>query len=143
VSPRYSWEGSPAPASSGVFAPASMRIHPLTRVVAAPDGSGGRIELFLELLDRWNDPTKALGNLVVELYASDARAGDRVQLQRWTVPLRDPDENAQAYDRVTRSYHITLADVPAEATEGRRPIINVRFASASGEVLTAVHAPSN
>jgi len=126
-------------ARSSVFAPVTLRIHPLTRFFPPGETPDGRIELYLELLDRWNDPTKALGDFVVELYAPGDGGSER-QVQRWNIPLRDPDENAGVFDRVTRSYHLTLADVPGEVRSDRQLAVRVRFTSAGGAVLVAAHA---
>ena len=61
------------------------------------------------------------------------------QLKLWKVDLTDPDENAVPYDRVTRTYHLSLADLPSGISDRRDLRLSVRFTTTSGEQLVAVH----
>ena len=124
------------------FEPRELRIHPLTRLEASPETGEPNIELYFELFDRWNHGVKALGSLVIELYetggpASASRGGE-LQLKLWKVDLTDPDENAVPYDRVTRTYHLSLADLPVGFSSKRELRLSVRFTTMSGEQLMAV-----
>jgi hypothetical protein len=125
------------------FEPRELRVHPLTRLEISPETGEPNIELYLELFDRWNHGVKALGTLVIELYETGgpvgAARGGELQLKLWKVDLTDPDENAVPYDRVTRTYHLTLADLPAGFSARRDPRLSVRFTTTSGEQLITVH----
>jgi hypothetical protein len=96
-------------------------IHPLTRVGV---DSAGRpaIMLHLEVLDRFGQSIKALGELEVRLLARGGLSDDRDQVadlasgtaERWLVDLREARDNARAFDdRVTRTYTIPLGGPPA------------------------------
>lgn len=104
------------------FAPAQLVIHPLSRVVKDPATGEERIELHLELRDRWDDSAKWLGEVVLELHrdappVANGPTGNE-QLKRWRVDLNDPEANVKAYDRVTRTYRLTLVGLPMERNQG-------------------------
>ena len=87
------------------FRPASMHIHPLTRFVREPGATGGfLLEARIEFLDDWEDPTKSLGDLTLEL--SD-RSGGRPLLYG-NLDLNDLARNAQQYDTITFTYVMRL-----------------------------------
>lgn len=93
-----------------------MRIHPLTHVErpgsGGESGGGPRIICFIEMRDRWYDPTKAVGSLELQLFRPSAQRGREQQDARWQIDLSDLDRNAELYDPVTRAYRLQL-DVPA------------------------------
>ncbi len=84
------------------FAPASMRIHPLSRV--APEER--TIICHLEFRDSWGDTAKAAGTLAIEL------VGDDDSSARWDIDLSDLDANGRLYDPATRTYRIRLREAP-------------------------------
>jgi hypothetical protein len=105
-------------ASCEVFAPQTIRIHPLTHVDAVTDKSGARsvIVLHLELKDRYGDTVKWLGATHVTLSKPvvGMTPGLETQELRWDVPgMTQPDGNASHFDPTTRTYRISL-----EAPEG-------------------------
>ncbi len=106
----------------GPFAPATMRVFPLTNVEVGDDGVA-RIVLHLELRDRWGDTTKATGGLRVRLYRSvegvSGPAGERQELV-WDVDLNDLGLNAALFDPATRTYRIVLGELPGWAAERAR-----------------------
>lgn len=127
-------------ASRSAFEPETIRLHPLTRL-EIDDRGERRIEVFFEPIDRWNHGVKALGVAVLELYefggpSPDTRGGSR-QLQLWRVDLSDPEANAEPYDRVTRTYHLTLADVPADLPPTRNLELRLRFTTIAGTQVEA------
>lgn len=121
---------------------ASVAVHPLTHLVRG--GAGGtRVELHLELRDRWDHPTKDLGVFLVELIEGggplDAGEAGPRQRQSWRVDLRDAAANAAPFDRVTRTYRLTLVDLPDELASSDRLRLGVRFTSTDGRQLTTTH----
>ena len=135
------WSGVEA----GVFVPERLRVHGLTRLIGATNNEGARIDLHFELVDRFGHGVKALGEVRVELYEG-SMSGDRLregatQRRLWRLDLRDPDANAEAYDRVTRTYWLILRDLPEEVI--RNPSgglqLQVRFTLPGGHEVSAVH----
>lgn len=139
--------GSAAPgASCEVFAPQTIRIHPLTHVDAVVDKAGSRsvIVLHLELKDRYGDTVKWLGATQVTLSKPvvGMTPGLESQELRWDVPgMTQPDGNAAHFDPTTRTYRISLEapEVVArylnEATKGDGPSAYVKI-----KVVFTLHA---
>ena len=123
------------------FPPDRLIVHPLTRIVADPQTGDRRIEAHFELLDRYGHTVKSLGTAVLELRVSDqgiaGAAGGPRQLARWTKPMRTPDDNAAPFDRVTRTYRLTLADLPPNLPPIENLSLIVRFTDERGSLLTA------
>jgi len=128
---------SRAPATGAVataFEPTELRIHPLTRLREDPGVPGRSVDLYFELIDRWGHGVKGLGVLTVELRAVSAGGQrDPFQLRTWTVAMSDPAQSSAAFDRVTRTYHLTLADVPSGSSASD---LKVRFRTIRGRDLT-------
>ncbi len=105
------------------FAPASLQIHPLTRV--DHDAKGALwIICHIELKDAWGDTTKAVGQLQIELYKPVGGPGSGVGTQEltWDVNLSDLDQNAALYDSATRTYRLQLENAPTwVGGEGNKP----------------------
>lgn len=99
------------------FAPASMRIHPLTRVTSNPDNPDQiQIDLRIELNDRFGDTTKGIGTIRIKLFprlSENEKGTSEIRLALWTPEFMDVDKNSQLFDRVTRTYHFLL-DVPTD-----------------------------
>jgi hypothetical protein len=94
------------------FVPASMIIHPLTRLDT--DASGKRwLYCHIEFRDSWGDPVKATGKLDVELYRPSGTRGLGRQETVWTIDMADLDQNASLYDPATRTYRLPLENPPA------------------------------
>ncbi|MFI4898387.1 MAG: hypothetical protein ACIARR_11235, partial [Phycisphaerales bacterium JB059] len=60
--------------TGGPFAPASMRVYPLTQIERTGEGEA-RLVLHLELRDAWGDTVKGIGNLQVQLLRGGAGGG--------------------------------------------------------------------
>ena len=135
--PAGSPKNTGAVAGTSAFEPVELRIHPLTRIRESSDGVGHSVDLYFELLDRWGHGVKALGTLTVELRAINA-GGQRepFQVRSWTVALSEPGVNSAAYDRVTRTYHIVLEDVPA-GSDGSELL--ARFRGSHGNQIVATY----
>jgi len=133
--------------SSDPFAPASLRIEPITRIEA--DGSGGStIELHVELTDRFGDNVKGIGVLRAQLLqvGSDLDRSAATRVASWEVDLTDPERNAAYYDPVTRTYRATLTGAPGWAASpgsGGRPLIRAVWVApgAVDAALTDEYAP--
>jgi hypothetical protein len=108
----------PPPGGSGItpgwmtlFAPASLVISYFTRSKDF-DGQPGDdgIEVKVQPLDQFGDPTKAVGAYRIEVFQYRIRTtehrGDR--LGHWFVDARDPESNRKYYDPVDRCYVFPL-----------------------------------
>lgn len=102
------------PDEAAMFGPASMRIHPIfTRLRdwdgdSKPDG----IEALIEFQDQFNDPTKASGKVLFELY--DYRPGwpdPRGQrlANPWIGSLQTLEDQRERWNRTTGTYSFRLA----------------------------------
>ncbi|MEM1424821.1 MAG: hypothetical protein AAGH64_12575, partial [Planctomycetota bacterium] len=123
------------------FPPETLIVHPLTRLSKDQGTGRTRIEAHFELVDRYGHTVKALGEVVLELRSSDpgtatSAAGPR-QVARWTKDMRTPDENARPFDRITRTYRLTLADLPASLPPEQNLTLIVRYTTDDGRVLSA------
>lgn len=98
------------------YAPATLRIHPLTHVAAprmnAPMpgyspavASAGVLEVFIELLDVDGFDTRGVGSLAVTV---TPRGDASLPTLSWTVDLEDPSTNRRYFDWVTRTYRLPL-----------------------------------
>lgn len=110
-------------ADEGVFRPASIRVHPLTRIVRSDDDALV-IEAHVELFDAWGHPVKGLGRLRFEVTPSmpggigdiGDSAGSVVPTMRAEIDLSDPDSNSvEYYDSATRTYRLILEGGGASA----------------------------
>jgi hypothetical protein len=119
-----------------MFGPARMRIHPIFTQVKdwTGDGKPDGIEALIEFQDRFDDPTKASGSAVFELfdyrpYNPDPR-GERVA-SPWNGSLVTIDEQRARWNRTLSSYSFRLA------FEGVRPertyVLTASFDRAAGE----------
>ena len=104
---------TPTAADSAMFAPVSMRIHPIFTQLKDwtgdnhPDG----IEALIELTDQFGDPTKAAGTVIFELYKyrpyhADPR-GDRI-VNPWIATLNTLAEQQSRWNRTSRTYTFQL-----------------------------------
>lgn len=101
---------NPAAPGAWPFAPAALRLHPLTHVERTQAGEAV-IMCHIELLDFWGDTTKGVGELHIELLRPVPGGNPVVELT-WDIDLRDPNDNVTLYDQSTRTYRIQLADLP-------------------------------
>ena len=75
-----------SPTDAALFAPVSMRIHPIFTQVKdwtgddKPDG----VEALLEFQDQFNDPTKAAGTVIFELYSYRTTS----TFSRWPIAVK-------------------------------------------------------
>jgi hypothetical protein len=96
------------------FAPTQMRIHPIFTQVAdwthggKPDG----IEAQLEFTDQFDDPTKASGQVLFELfeYRKDVPDSRGKRLAYWVGSLSSIDEQRARWNTTLRTYRFQLVD---------------------------------
>jgi len=110
-------------------------IHPLTRVVREADGAL-RIDAHFELLDRFGESVRDLGEVTFEARGGSAGAEGAPQAV-WRKDLRAPEASAAQFDRITRMYVATLTGGSEEALGTGRTVLSVRFTTLSGRVLSA------
>jgi hypothetical protein len=102
-----------SPEDAALFAPVSMRIHPIFTQIKdwtgddKPDG----VEALLEFQDQFNDPTKAGGTVIFELYNyrkgdADPR-GERV-CNPWVGSLQTLADQQARWNRTSRTYFFQL-----------------------------------
>ncbi|KAA0215167.1 MAG: hypothetical protein DYG94_09740 [Leptolyngbya sp. PLA3] len=123
--------GSGAPGASlegvevGPFAPASLRVHPLTHLERDPD-RGVYLLVHVQLRDRWSDICKGVGVMHLALFQQTGLggSGQEEQLLQWQVDLSDLEKNAVFFDPATQTYRFSLSGLPdwvkamAPGTEG-------------------------
>jgi hypothetical protein len=128
-------KAGPALAASP-FAPASLRVFPLTRLDRDTDGRG-IIVFHFELRDRWGDGVKWPGNLQIQLYRPTGNlfSGMEVQEREWSVTdMADPEGNSALFDPATRTYRVQLGGLPdwaevlagAARSESSTPYLKLR-----------------
>ncbi len=132
---------APVGSDAWAFAPARVRLHPLSRLARGTRPNQRTVEAHVELLDRWGHGTKGLGTFVFELHR-DALEGDgasrgQEQINLWILDLSDPEANARAFDRVTRTYRATLTGVADSASRAIGLTLRVTFRTPEGRQLTA------
>jgi len=116
------------------FRPASMRVHPLTRMATGEVDDEAHLEARIEFRDADGHTTRALGELVVSLHSGPGEGGE---IQSWRVDLTDLDVNAQQFDDVSRTYLLRLRIDPSEIPE--RAVLRATYHAADGRTLTAEH----
>ncbi len=96
------------------FAPATMTIHPLTRIDKDPAGKMW-IYCHIEFKDSWGDTVKATGKLDIQLFRPTGGSTSVLGTQElvWKVDLSDLEKNASLYDPATRTYRLPLENPPA------------------------------
>ncbi len=119
-----------------MFGPTRMRIHPIFTQVKdwTGDGRPDGIEALIEFQDRFDDPTKASGSAVFELfeyrpYNPDPR-GQRVT-NPWTGSLVTVDEQQARWNRTLSTYSFRL---PFDTVrENRAYVLAAAFDRSGGE----------
>ncbi|HBS29302.1 MAG TPA: hypothetical protein DEB06_07590 [Phycisphaerales bacterium] len=138
IRPKAAGEVPPSP--SPAFTPQRIEIHPLTSIERPANGRGSTIDAHLVFLDEASDEVKTLGVLRLELYRERGPVlglGEREQIARWAVDLSDPAINAEAYDRVTRTYRVSLRGVTGAARGSEALVLRAWLRLPSGRQLSA------
>ena len=113
------------------FAASQVRLNPSFTCIKAGSSESPTIEAFVELMDQFGDPVKAVGQFRFEIFKyrpafSDPRGrrfeDDGIQL----IDLRDIRLNQQNWDSITRSYRLSLK-LPEQACRLKRMVLQVTF----------------
>jgi hypothetical protein len=118
------------------LAPVKVRVHPLSRVEREP-GKATKVICHLELTDQFGVTCKWLGRARVELYrpvgedGGVGSIGSEKQDLIWEQDLNDAKVNNASYDWVSRTYVLSLGDVPAwvdkiDQGKGRDPWLTLK-----------------
>jgi len=110
------------PADGASFKPVAMRLHPIFTGIkswqgdAQPDG----IEAELEFLDAFDDPAKAAGRVIFELFAYNNKSpdprGNRLA-NPWVGSIGTIEEQRTRWNRTSRTYSFQLAFPAINPTE--------------------------
>lgn len=122
------------------YTPARLNVHPLTRFISEGRDGSPRIEAHIEMLDASGDESKGWGELLLELYRESGPVegvGASEQIMRWTIDLSDADRNTEAYDRVTRTYRVTLRGLPATLRPSDPLILKALLITPDGKQISA------
>jgi hypothetical protein len=134
--------GSHAPSTGKnawqIIGPVSVRIHPTFTQIKSWDGDDHPegIEALLEVRDRWDEPIRATGKVIFELYSyrtgyPDPR-GNRM-VNPWVASLATVEEQAARWDRVSRAYKFQLACPGIE--RGKSYVLTASFETDSGRLF--------
>ncbi len=140
-SPQSEIRNPQLPAS---FAPVKIGILPLTELSSPPEaGQGGRLSVFVTLLDAFGSGMKAPGVLRFELYEYIPRSaqskGQRLTL--WPdVDLTNPVQNNKYWRDFLRAYEFTL---DTQASRDKTYILEVTCMCPDGRRLSAEYVLKN
>jgi len=117
----------------GPFAPAEMRVHPLTHAEMVEGRV--RVVLHVEIRDGWGDTIKGVGRVTVRLRKSGASTMGESGV-KWEIDLRDLATNVSYFDSVTRTYRFVISGLPDWfEVEGRGKMrVLFRTARADGKI---------
>ena len=111
VLPRPEGGTGPVPKWAQMFEPKSLTIGFFTQTkdfdqVPGDDG----LEVRVQPLDQFGDPTKAVGSYRVEVFEYLFRTGEPKgrRLGHWFVPVLNAESNRKYYDAIDRSYVFPL-----------------------------------
>lgn len=96
---------------AGVFQPAEIHISFFTQSRDFDDKKGDDgIEIRVQPLDQFGDPTKAVGNWRFEVFKYRERSLERrsERLCHWYVQMTTPEQSQRYYDSIDRSYRFPL-----------------------------------
>lgn len=109
-----------------------VRVHPASRYIK--ERGELRLEARIELLDAFNDPTKDIGVLFVELRLLDRNGNlilDETGRQRgfrWSFDLRTKEQQQQLWDPIARAYMLPLKiEQSDEDLPGLRTVLVATF----------------
>lgn len=124
------------PVTPQMFEPTSMRIHPIFTQIRDWNGDGNYdgIEALIELRDGFDDPTKASGTVLFELFAyrpqhPDPRGGRLVN--PWIGSLTTTAEQEAHWSGTTQTYNFQLAWPQVDPT--RTYVLTATFETTDGK----------
>lgn len=96
----------------GYYSPRTIKILPFTKPRSFDNKSDipSGIAVSLRPLDAMNDPVKAYGTFMFELYSYQPASSDRrgKWIQTWTQPIQNLDDQRKFWERVTSTYEFQL-----------------------------------
>lgn len=110
------------------FAPASVRIHPLTHLDRGPTGEPVLV-CHIELLDPWGESVRGVGNLKVSLFGPSRPVSTEDAV--WNFDLNSLTTNDTLYDPATQTYRLHLVDLPEWAVS----LGSAKGSSSSGSIV--------
>lgn len=125
----------PQPTREEDFSPHKLRIHPIFTQVKdfngdkTPDG----VEVVIELLDNYGEPTRGRGTMLFELWTyrkhQSDQVGERV-CDPWRATLLTHQEQDERWSKALRAYSFTLQVPKLDAT--REYVLSASFETAGG-----------
>lgn len=140
------------PASPRMFEPAAMRIHPIFTQIRDWNGDGNfdGIEALIELPDAFDDPTKASGTVLFELFSYRPRhpdpRGERL-VNPWIGSLNTAAQQEAHWSGTTQTYNFQLAWPQVDPT--RTYVLTATFETHDGKrffdrtILTPATPPAD
>jgi hypothetical protein len=128
-------DSSPKIAREEAFGPSKVRIHPTFTQVKDWNGDGGvdGVEAVVELLDSFDEPTKASGTMLFQLSEykpADPNPADRQLADPWRLPIETRDQQVAHWNTALRAYTFQLPR--AKLDRGRTFVLDVTFETAGG-----------
>jgi hypothetical protein len=117
------------------FSPHKLRIHPIFTQVKDFDGdkTPDGIDVVVELLDNYDEPTRGKGTMLFELWTyrkhQADNLGDRV-CEPWRATLLNRAEQDEHWSKALRAYSIPLKVPKIDAT--REYVLTASFETAGG-----------
>ena len=127
------------PEPINLLLPKTIRIHPFTGTRDFDQSGGIRgIDVRIEAVDHYGDPTKAFGTMRFELYRFQPNSidpkGKRIAV--WEESTIEPAKNLLHWDKITRTYEFKLqweSPIPV----GRKFVLQAVFTSPFSERMFA------
>lgn len=100
----------PVPAPIHLLLPRELKFHSFSKTNRVFDGDGKGMEVFVQALDAFGDPTKAFGTFRFEMYSPQpGRPGERgTQVATWEIDVYDPEDNLRHWNSFAPAYKFRL-----------------------------------
>ncbi len=121
--------GKPVPYPINLTLPHKIRVHSFTATKAFGPTQKG-VEVHVEALDAYGDPTKAFGEFRFSLYEFKKQSPDPKGklINVWSQSVLTPEKNAQHWSGVSHTYVFKL-DCARELPGGHQFVVEAEFAS--------------
>ena len=118
------------PEPYNMLLPQKVRLHPFSGATFGDATTPGGLDVRVEAIDAYGDPTKAFGVFRFEVFqlqdlTPDGK-GNRIAV--WEEDVQDPQKNFQHWDRISRAYQFRLC-WGDKAPEGGKYILQVSYCS--------------
>ena len=141
TAPRGEVGAQQVPAPINLLLPRAVRIHPFTGTRTFDQAGGVKgIDVRIEALDSYGDPTKAFGQFYFALHQYVAGNPDPKgkRIATWEENLLEPNKNLLHWDSITRTYEFKLQWYHAIPV-GSKFVLAVSFTSPFSERKFAEH----